>query len=179
MIVVTPAILEAVAGGPVSNDIDRPLAAKMTEQFPAYEITTSERAAHFLAQCSHESGGFKYLVELGGPTYFLKYDGRRDLGNRQAGDGYKFRGRGIIQITGRANYAVYGQRLGLDLLGDPDLAAEPENAVRIALEFWRAKGLNASADLDDLRSITRAINGGLNGYDSRAAALVRAKEALP
>lgn len=141
-------------------------------------ITTPLRLAHFAAQVTHETEGFRFLVERGGPTYFAKYDGRRDLGNTHPGDGFSYRGRGLIQITGRANYAVYGKLLSLDLLGDPDEAAECGTAAAIAAAFWVAHGLNWLADADDLLTITRRINGGLNGLDDRAAALARAKAHL-
>lgn len=99
-------------------------------------------------------------------------------GTRTRATGFSYRGRGLIQITGRANYAVYGKLLSLDLLGDPDEAAECGTAAAIAAAFWVAHGLNWLADADDLLTITRRINGGLNGLDDRAAALARAKAHL-
>jgi putative chitinase len=84
----------------------------------------------------------------------------------------------LIQLTGRANYKTYGDQLGLDLVGNPDLAADPVTSLAIACEYWREHGLNAFADRDDIETITRRINGGLNGLESRRAYLTRAKAAL-
>ncbi len=147
----------------------------MAQHLAPAQITTALRIAHWMAQVAHETGGFQWLVELGGPEYFHKYDGRRDLGNTLPGDGYRFRGRGLIQLTGRANYTLYGKETGIDLLGDPDLAAEPANAVWTAVLYWDAHNLNQCADADDIVTITRRINGGLNGIDDRKAMLARAK----
>lgn len=151
-------------------------------QWPKYQIDTPERQAHFVAQAAHETAGFTTLEELGRPAYFKRYDpntttGKR-LGNVKAGDGYLFRGRGIFQLTGRANYAAYGAKLKLDLIEDPDAAAIPENSVRIACEYWKARGLNAWADRDDCKEITRRINGGSNGLAERLRYLARAKDVL-
>jgi putative chitinase len=95
------------------------------------------------------------------------YEGRAALGNTQPGDGPRYKGRGIIQLTGRLNYRVYGAALGLDLENNPQLAAVPENAVRIACEYWRRNNLNQLADADNLEAITRRINGGVNGLADR------------
>lgn len=154
------------------------LGAGFAEALPPAEVNTSLRIAHFVSQWSHETGGFEWMVELGGPTYFLKYDGRRDLGNVQPGDGYRFRGRGLPMLTGRANYASYGQKLGLDLIGDPDQVADPAISTRIACQFWTDHGLNALADADNVEAITRAINGGLTGLADREFMLTRAKAFL-
>lgn len=104
------------------------------------------------------------------------YGGR--LGNSQPDDGWRYRGRGLIQITGCDNYCRYGDRLALDLTGEPDLAADPVNAARIAADYWSAHGLNESADIDNIEVITRAINGGLNGLSDRVDAVGRAKHIL-
>lgn len=130
-------------------------------------LTTAQRARHFLAQMAHESVGFKYLHELGGRKYFQRYEGRTDLGNVKPGDGYKYRGRGIIQLTGRTNYAVYGKKLGLDLINDPDLASRADIALKIALQYWNDKKLNNFADANDIKTITKRINGGYNGLQDR------------
>jgi len=133
------------------------------------------RLAHWLAQAGHETGGFLYMQELGGASYFAKYDGRKDLGNVVAGDGARYHGRGLFQLTGRANYKSYGEAMGLDLIGQPDLAAQPDIGLWIACEYWKRKGLNALADKDDVVGITRKINGGQNGLVDRKARLAVAK----
>lgn len=150
----------------------------------AYEITTPLRRAHFLAQVAHESGGLRFSEELWGPTAAQRrYEGRADLGNDQPGDGFRFRGRGLIQLTGRANYRQYArhrQRLGdgLDLEANPDLVGQPPLAADVAGWFWDSRDLNDLADRDDVEAVTRRINGGLNGLDDRKRYLRLAKEAL-
>lgn len=131
------------------------------------DINTSRRICNFLAQVGHESGGFKWNGELGGKTYFLKYENRKDLGNTQPGDGYKYRGRGPIQLTGRANYTKYGKLLGLDLVNNPDLVFEPEVGLKVATLYWTMNNLNVPADVNNVKTITRRINGGLNGLQDR------------
>lgn len=135
------------------------------------QINTRLRQANFLAQIGHESGSLVYVKELGGPTYFAKYDGRADLGNTQPGDGAKFAGRGLIQVTGRANYAKASQALFGDkrLLDTPELLEQPEWAAKSAVWYWTTRNLNTLADADRLTDITKAINGGTNGIDDRKA----------
>jgi putative chitinase len=134
------------------------------------------RLCHFLAQAAHESGGFATLVERGGAGYFARaYGHRRDLGNRSGEDGARFRGRGLFQLTGRANYRRYGDRIGLDLEAHPELAARPDVSLRIALEYWRTHDLNRAADANDIRRVTRAINGGRNGLADRRRYFERAR----
>lgn len=152
------------------------LALGAAVHIPSHGIDGSPlRLAHFLAQVTHETAGLSTMQELGGPPYFARYDGRADLGNTQSGDGARFHGRGALQITGRANYRFYGQRLGIDLEGNPEIAAIPSIGLLIAAEYWTQHGLNADADADDLRGITKAINGGLNGLDDRARLFTKAK----
>lgn len=154
--------------------------------FPRYEIDNALRLVHWFGQMAHESGGFFYLRELGGPGYFFNmYDigGRRPhvarrLGNTQPGDGARYCGRGLIQLTGRANYRRIGHRVGLDLEGNPDLAAEPANAVLIACDYWASRNINRLADADDLEGVTKAINGGTNGIEDRRKHTTRAKSFL-
>jgi putative chitinase len=147
--------------------------------FAAFDITTPLRIAHWMAQATHETEGFLYLHELWGPTPAQqRYEGRADLGNTQKGDGFLFRGRGVFQLTGRANYADYGKLIGLGLVDHPELAEDPEISVLIACAYWKRHGLNDLADADDVTTITRRINGGLNGIDERKAALARAKLVL-
>ncbi len=144
-----------------------------------FDISTRERKAAFLAQIGHESGGLHWLVELWGPTPAQsRYEGRKDLGNTQPGDGYRYRGRGLIQITGRANYTECGAALGFDLVGQPEKLGEPELAARSAAWFWDSRGLNEIADNGDFQTITKRINGGLNGYADRVARHEAALDAL-
>ena len=137
------------------------------------QISTPLRRAHFIAQLAHESGGFRYAEELADGA---AYEGRADLGNNRPGDGRRFKGRGLIQLTGRANYTAYGTAIGRDLAADPSpVATDPVLAVDAACWFWETRGLNALADADDVERITRRINGGLNGYDDRKEYLHRAR----
>ncbi|CAH1668222.1 putative chitinase [Hyphomicrobiales bacterium] len=138
-------------------------------------ITTRLRLCHFLAQAAHETDGFRTLEEYGGAAYFTRYDGRRDLGNSRAGDGARYRGRGIFQLTGRANYRRFGRLLGIDLEAEPERAKETETALAIAFAYWRERGIEAAADTDDVAAVTRLINGGRNGLAQRARYLRLAK----
>jgi predicted chitinase len=132
------------------------------------KITTPKRAAAFLAQLGHESLSLKFFEEIWGPTQAqLGYEGRLDLGNTQAGDGKRFKGRGPIQLTGRANYRKYGKLLGLPLEQNPEMAAKANVGFRTAAMFWNQIGANALADAGDFKGITRRINGGFNGLDDR------------
>lgn len=140
-----------------------------------YGVDTYLRVCHFIAQCAHESASFTTLEEFASGA---AYEGRRDLGNTQPGDGRRFKGRGIIQLTGRANYRAAGQRLGYDLEGNPELAETPEISVLTALDYWKNRGLNRWADQDDITTVTRRINGGLNGFEDRKKYLARAKRIL-
>lgn len=142
-----------------------------------YEINTALREAHFWAQAAHETGGFKFMHEIWGPTDAQKrYEGRKDLGNTEPGDGKRYAGRGIFQLTGRANYKKYGEILGIDLVGDPDKAADPETSLRIACEYWKSRNINACADKDDVVAVTKKINGGTNGIADRRVCLATAKK---
>ncbi len=146
---------------------------------PDFDINTPQRMAAFLAQVLHESGLFRWLVEIWGPTDAqARYEGRTDLGNNTPGDGYKFRGRGLIQITGRANYMAASLALATDFVSSPELLGEPDMAVRSAMWFWRSRGLNELADAGDFERITRRINGGLNGQTARVSLWEAAKKVL-
>jgi putative chitinase len=134
------------------------------------------RLAHFLAQLIHESGSFRYMEEIASGQ---AYEGRKDLGNTQAGDGKRFKGRGPLQLTGRANYRSYGRRIGIDLERHPEIAALPSVGLHIALEYWKDRSLNALADADDVVGITRKVNGGENGLADRRAHLAKVKSWLP
>jgi len=120
-------------------------------------INTPARIAEFLAQACLETDYFRVLEEYASGA---AYEGRKSLGNVVAGDGRRFKGRGIFQCTGRANYTEYGRRLGLDLVKEPTLAARPDISVRIAVMYWNDKGLNIYADKGDTKAISRAINRG-------------------
>lgn len=164
-------------------------------------LTTPGRVAHFIAQVAHESGGLTRLEEslsysaerlmVVWPSRFPTmavaqqyarspaalaekvYGGR--MGNIKPGDGYKFRGRGLIQLTGRDNYTMAAKYSGLPLVDHPEMAAEPANAARIAMGFWKSAGLNDEADRDDIVSITKVINGGTHGLAERNAWLAKAR----
>ena len=146
--------------------------------FKIYEINTPLRVAHFMAQLSHESGGFKHLKELGNNAYFKKYEGRKDLGNIFAGDGLRYKGRGYIQITGRANYTELSKDLKIDFLNNPELLEQEPNAILSALWFWKKKKLNVFADEDNITIITKRINGGFNGINERKKLLEDYKKLL-
>ncbi len=139
------------------------------------------RLAHFIAQIAHESGRWRYDEEVWGPTPAQKrYEGRRDLGNVQKGDGKRFRGRGPIQITGRANYREYsawaaGQRKSApNFEAKPDLIQTDPWEGLVAVWYWSTRRLNRYADTNNIEMITRRINGGLNGYKDRMALYTRA-----
>ena len=156
---------------------DRTLAIgrALAEHGEEYGIFRPLRLAHFMGQLSHESGRFAYMEEIASGS---AYEGRKDLGNTQPGDGRRYKGRGPIQLTGRANYRTVGARLGLDLEGNPTLAAKPEIGTRIALDYWASRKINVPADADDIVKVTRLINGGRNGLADRIAETDRAKRIL-
>lgn len=163
--------------------------------FDKYSINTPERQACFLAQVMHESGGFKHLEEnLNYSAQALmrtwgsrfpdldtaeKYEYKPEkiankvyagrMGNIEEGDGWKYRGRGLIQLTGRENYANFGLNAGVDVLSNPDLLASPEYATLSAGWYWNKRNLNDLADKMDIEGITKKINGGLNGIEDRKA----------
>lgn len=158
-------------------------APHLNEAMQRFGMVTRNRAAPFIAQLAHESGEFRWMEEIWGPTaQQKKYEPpstvATSLGNTQKGDGLRFKGRGPIQITGRANYKRYGELLGVDLLQQPELAALPEWGFKTAGLFWDRNGLNTWADKDDLRTITKRINGGLNGLEERTQYYERAKAVL-
>ena len=127
-------------------------------------LENSLRFIHFLAQLAHESGNFRYMEEIASGA---AYEGRKDLGNVNKGDGVRFKGRGPIQLTGRANYRRYGQQLGIDFENNPEIVAIPSVGLLVACKFWSDNDLNVVADRDDVTTITRRINGGLNGFEDR------------
>jgi len=144
-----------------------------------FQINTKLRMAAFIAQVGHESGQLRYVREIWGPTaQQLGYEGRADLGNTVKGDGSKYRGRGLIQITGRANYVACGEALGLDLINQPEQLEQPQYAAMSAAWFWSTKGLNKLADQGEFVKITRRINGGINGLEDRQALYDKALKVL-
>ena len=152
-----------------------PLNAAMEE----YGIVTPPREAMFLAQVAHESSEMNFLREIWGPTAAQsRYEGNTRLGNTQPGDGKRFRGRGLIQVTGRANYLLVGGYLGVDLIAHPELLEQPVYAARSAGLYWQRHKLNNLADLGLIVPVTKAINGGLNGIDSRIKYWQTAKKVL-
>lgn len=143
------------------------------------DINTPVRLAAFLAQVGHESGSLKHTSELWGPTDAQRtYEGRKSLGNTQIGDGYYFRGRGLIQCTGRANMTQMAEWLNLDLLSSPELLEQPRWAALSAATWWARHGCNQLADSGDFEALTKRINGGLNGIDDRLKRWERAKAAI-
>jgi predicted chitinase len=141
-------------------------------------LLTPRRAAAFLAQLGHESGELRYWEELASG---VDYEGRKGLGNTQAGDGVRYKGRGPIQLTGRANYRAAGAALGLPLEEQPELVATVDVGFRVAVWFWNSRNLSALADVGTLasfRSITQRINGGQNGAADREAKWSTAKAVL-
>jgi len=162
----------------LSREDARALLPHVQRMLAEASITTAQRAAALLAQVAHESAGLKAMVEEASGQ---AYEGRHDLGNTQPGDGPRYKGRGWIQLTGRANYARAGAALGLPLEADPALAAGPEVAARVAAWYWTTRGLNALADIgteEAFRQMTRRINGGENGIDDRLRRWAKAKAAL-
>lgn len=167
----------------------------LLKTFEKYEINTPRRQAAFIGQCGHESASFKVLQEnlnysakglmATWPSRFPTieeaqkiernpekiankvYGGRSDLGNTEEGDGWRFAGKGLIQLTGRNNVKTCGDALGVDLVGNPSLLLEPEYAALSAGWFWNKRGLNALADNEDWTTITRRINGGTHGLQDR------------
>lgn len=147
------------------------LSAKMLEN----GINTPLRMAHFLAQIAHESAELRYSEEVASGD---AYEGRADLGNCEPGDGKRFKGRGLIQLTGRSNYKCYGKARGKDYTAVQNaklLATDPYTAVDVSCWFWIENQLNALADKDDVMALTKRINGGYNGLEDRKAKLARAK----
>ena len=144
-----------------------------------FEINTPERIAAFLAQIGHESGRLVYVREIWGPTSAQsRYEGRADLGNVFTGDGVKYKGRGLLQTTGRDGYKRVSSALVIDFETHPELLEEPTNAARSAGWFWKTHGCNEFADAGEFTAITKRINGGLNGQQERVALWDSAKAAL-
>lgn len=177
-------------------------ASALSEHLDATGIDTNIRLCHFLSQCAHESQGFTRFSENLNysekglrktfPKYFdataarqyarqperianRAYANRLGNGDESSGDGWRYRGRGIFQLTGRDNYRTFGARIGADLEHDPEHAAEPRTAVRVALAYWNDRRLSRLADADDVEGVTKGINGGLLGLPDRKELLAKAK----
>jgi putative chitinase len=178
----------------------------LKETFEKYQINTPKRQAAFIGQCMHESGGFKLLQEnlnysakglmATWPSRFPNeevaneyarnpekiankvYGGRMGNADESSGEGWKYRGRGIKQLTGKENYQRCGEALGVDLVGNPDLLLEPKYATLSAGWFWNKHNLNDLADKSDIETMTKRINGGLLGLDARKAAIAKAESVL-
>ncbi|NWE16999.1 glycoside hydrolase family 19 protein [Pseudomonas yamanorum] len=182
MLITLPQLIQVMPGARLRAGI---FLASLNEAITLYQITTPKRIAAFLAQIGHESGELRYVRELGSDQYLSKYDTgtlAARLGNTPEadGDGQKYRGRGLIQITGRRNYLACSQALFGDerLLQQPELLEQPQWACESAAWFWQSNGLNELADNDQFTTITRRINGGLNGLDNRLQLWARAKAVL-
>ncbi len=135
-----------------------------------FEINSPLRIAAFVAQVGHESGRLRYVKEIWGPMpWQQRYEGRIDLGNTEPGDGKRFMGRGLIQLTGRNNYTAASRALGIDFVNAPHLLEQPGLVAMSAAWFWDQHALNDLADVGDMRRITRIINGGYNGLEERMA----------
>lgn len=168
---ITPDLIHRLAYSGMPDSLCNTWSGRLNVACTKAQINTPQRAAHFLAQITHESGGLKWMEELWGPTPAqVRYEGRLDLGNTEQGDGYRYRGRGPLQLTGRANYRATGQRLGSDLERYPDLAAQIGVGSLVAGDYWTHHGLNRLADQGGLvmvPAITRVVNGGENGLPDR------------
>ena len=156
-----------------SNVRAEELALAANVHMRTYKILEStNRFVHFIAQLAHESGNFRYMEEIASGA---AYEGRKDLGNVVAGDGKRYKGRGPIQLTGRANYRKYGQALGFDFESHPEMVAYPSVGMLVACKYWSDHGLNGLADQDNVLAITKRINGGTNGLADRKAHLAKLK----
>jgi putative chitinase len=184
--------------------IDSKWLQPLEETFAKYDISTPKRQAAFIGQCAHESANFKVLQEnlnysaeglmKTWPSRFPTkeiadqyarqpskiagkvYNGR--MGNTSEEEAAQFLGRGLIQLTGKENYAHCGNSIGVDLIGNPDLLTEPQYAALSAGWFWNKKGLNSLADAGDIDTMTKRINGGTHGLDDRKAKIAKAEQVL-
>jgi putative chitinase len=160
---ISPDALRAVCPNLNEADATR-IAVGLGEAFHRYGIDTERRAAMAVAQWAHESDRFKTSQEYASGS---AYEGRRDLGNTHRGDGVRFKGRGRIMVTGRANYAAMGKALGLDLIAHPELLAQSPQSELASGQWWQDHDCNGFCDRDDFVGLTRRINGGVNGLADR------------
>lgn len=150
----------------------------LTQTMDEFDIQPAAPMAAYLAQLCHESGSLRYVRELADGS---AYEGRKDLGNTQPGDGVRYRGRGLMQITGRSNYAACGAALGVDLITFPEELEFPGYAARSSGWFWNSRGLTEIAAPDTVESfrlVTKRINGGYNGWEDRLAHWTRIRKVL-
>ncbi|NEO58554.1 MAG: glycoside hydrolase family 19 protein [Okeania sp. SIO3B5] len=167
--------LKAIMPDASDEDIHR-YVAPLNQVIHDFDLATTARACAFIAQIAHESGSFYYKEELASGA---DYEGREDLGNTQPGDGRRYKGRGLIQLTGRANYRECGQALDLPLEDKPEMAVQdPYTNAAVAAWYWESRDINEYADQGNFEKVTRLINGGLNGYSDRLQFWERAKKVL-
>lgn len=143
-----------------------------------YDIYDNSVLIGLLATIRIETGGFKPVHEWGGESYWKRYEERADLGNVRPGDGVKYHGRGYIQLTGRANYSTYGQKLGVDLEGNPDLAMDPEVSAQVLACYFKERGVATAAQAGDWRKVRKLVNGGYHGWDVFSKYVERAQTQL-
>jgi putative chitinase len=175
MTLLTVAMIKTIA--PSSNEaLIYDVVEEMNSNLPSYSINTWLRVTHFIAQAAHESAGFRVMEEY---ATGAAYEGRKDLGNTQKGDGVRYKGRGIFQLTGRWNYDYFGKKLGVDLVNNPELAETPRIAVLTACEFWKGRGISQFADANDIIGVTKRINPGLMGLQDRRNYLAKAQAVIP
>lgn len=174
MIELTDKQLKAILPSASQKNIEKFL-PYINEYMPKYGINNCLRVAAFIAQIGHESGSLYYVKEIASG---VAYEGRRDLGNTEFGDGARYKGRGLIQITGRTNYRNMSHAIGRDFIELPELLEKPKYAVQSACVFWENKKLNELADKRDFLKITKIINGGYNGLADREGNYNRAKQVL-
>ncbi len=179
MQMITAEILKKIYVHAKSTAIDA-FIGPLNETMEKYEISTALRQAHFLAQVGHESGELRYVRELASGQAYDIGKLAESLGNtpEDDDDGERYKGRGLIQITGTANYKALSKDLGCDFLANPERLEEPVYAAMSAGWFWNKRKLNRLADLDDLKRITKRINGGLNGLEDRKRLYELAKTAI-
>ena len=167
---VIKAMAPGAAGWIVAGMVDA-----MPKVIEKAKLSTDLRLAHFLAQLAHESDGFHTTEEYASGA---AYEGRKNLGNVKPGDGRRFKGRGLIQVTGRANARRMSRALGQDFESNPELLRRFPWAAETAAVYWDDHRLNDYADHDNILTITKRINGGTNGLSDRELYLRRAKRAL-
>jgi predicted chitinase len=172
----TPEQIAQALGSPVANVRQHwPTIAKALQD---QGITSRAGIIAALATIGVEVGNFLPIHEYGGDAYYAKYNNRPDLGNRPGtNDGVVYHGRGFIQLTGRANYETYGRELGIDLVGNPDLALDPEVGAKVLALYFKKRGTVDMANRGDWEAVRRSVNGGLNGWD-RFSRIVRTLEGM-